>query len=68
MFLVHDLWNPLPNQHDTLEGDLYYALFFSFLDSKEKEVKHCNDLSSVNFTSKLKPSDYKLAQTFSYCG
>ena len=42
MFLARDLWNPLPNQHGTLEGDLYYVLFFSFLDSKEKEVKHCN--------------------------
>lgn len=68
MFLARDLWNPLPNQHDILEGDLYYVSFFFFLDSKEKEVKHCNYFSSVNFTSKLKPSDCKPAQTVSYCG
>lgn len=67
VFLARDLWNPLPNQHDTPEGDLYYVLFFSFLDSKEKS-NIAITFTSMNFSSKLNPSDCKPTQTFSYCG
>lgn len=67
LLLARDLWSPLPNQHDTPEGDLYYVLFFSFLDSKEKS-NIAITFTSMNFSSKLNPSDCKPTQAFSYCG